>query len=369
MDAPASHDSVSPTMGKKQKKSSLLGKLRGKNNKHKSKKTDNDGPTLQEESDRKEIEGVLSYGGTNGKLVVDSATSNGDTGSTTDPDQRPKQAVGDLAHPSLAPLYIRDVNSLRKIHANSEPIRISNEWFDMDMVIMLRTPNVDDPTVEPGSEFNQKVADYFRVKQRRLEYQFQVKLKKTPENKDLYYAVQWEKPVKMGIIQRALVTACLAFLKKTRPSFHYSLGGSSERSDDGKFEKPHLANFVERGLDRVVITKPGGTPPKLGGDIHEDLAHYKKRKAGKIKVNFNTEDTYTLALWNANVDWINWKIVGIPGIKSCSLRTILGPQPLNIFIYMLDKGRGNSNHFQKDIEPIVNLEFSSDHQHEVKPQK
>eukprot|EP00980_Cylindrotheca_fusiformis_P003219 scaffold733_cov97-Cylindrotheca_fusiformis.AAC.2 len=310
-----------------------------------------DGTALDEESDSKDIESYLSDGVTNIKVVV-----NGNSGE----EETPK-----LAHPSLSSLLIMDVDGDQRIFANAEPVRISNEWFDMDMVVMLRTPNVDDDKAVPGSEWNQKVANYFRPKQRRFEFQYQVKLKKKPDNKELFYAIQWEKPVKMGLLQRAFVTACLAFLRKTRPTVHCTVHGSTP-NEEGAYEKPHLANHIEVGLDRVVITKPGETPPDLGGDIVEDLDHYKQRKAGKIKIDFNTEDTYTFALWNANVDWIDWKVVGIPGIKSFDLKSVLGNQSLSILLYMLDKERGNHHHYQKDLHTIVHLEMSCVHKHDHK---
>ena len=330
-----------------------------KSSKKKDTKEDEGGNKVDtEEYDSKEIEACQSPGG-GINIVVNK-------GEDIVADETRK-----LAHPSLLPLYIKDVDANNDIPANSEPVRISNEWFDMDMVVMLRTPNVDDDSLEKGTEWNQKVADYFRPKQRRFEFQYQVKLKKKPENKELFYAIQWEEPVKMGIIQRTFIAAILAFLKRTRPTVHYSTTGT-ERNEEGSFEKPHLANFIEIGLDRVVITKPGEEPPSLGGDIEEDLDHYKARKAGKVKIDFNTEDTYTFALWNANVDWIDWKIVGVPGISSFDLCKVLGTQSLSILLYMLDKDRGNHHHYQKDIKTIVHLEMSSLHQnkdHEGKEKK
>lgn len=308
-------------------------------------------PTAEEEYDSKEIEAFRGEGG-NINIIINKSDS--EEAAAAHIKRKP-------AHPSLVSLHIKDVNTDRDVPANTEPVRISNEWFDMDMVVMLRTPNVDDEKEEKGTEWNQKVADYFRPKQRRFEFQYQVKLKKKPENKDLFYAIQWEEPVKMGIIQRTFIAAILAFLKRTRPTVHYSTTGS-ERNEEGSFQKPHLANFIEVGLDRVVTTKPGDTPPELGGEIEEDLEHYKLRKAGKVKIDFNTEDTYTFALWNANVDWISWKVVGVPGISSFDLKNVLGNQSLSILLYMLDKDRGNTHHFQKDIETIVHLEMSSIHQ-------
>lgn len=314
-----------------------------------------DNPTADGEFDSKEIEACRSDGG-----GINIVVNKGDGADADAADELQKDR--ELAHPSLVSLFIKDVDANNDIPANCEPVRISNEWFDMDMVVMLRTPNVDDEKSPKGSEFNQKVADYFRPKQRRFEFQYQVKLKKKPENKELFYAIQWEEPVKMGIIQRTFLAAILAFLKRTRPTVHYSTTGT-ERNEEESFEKPHLANFIEIGLDRVVITKAGEEPPELGGFIEEDLDHYKARKAGKIKIDFNTEDTYTFALWNANVDWIDWKIVGVPGISGFDLNKLLGNQSLSILLYMLDKDRGNTNHFLKDQELIVHLEMSSIHQH------
>ncbi|CAJ1966030.1 unnamed protein product [Cylindrotheca closterium] len=313
--------------------------------------------TEEEEFDSKEIEACRSDGG--GINIVVNKPDDSAAG---------VEKERELSHPSLVSLYIKDVDANNDIPANCSPVRISNEWFDMDMVVMLRTPNVDDDTSPKGTEWNQKVADYFRPKQRRFEFQYQVKLKKKPEDKELFYAIQWNEPVKLGIIQRTFLAAILAFLKRTRPTVHYSTTGT-EKKEDGSFEKPHLANFIEIGLDRVVITKPGEEPPALGGDIEEDLDHYKARKSGKVKIDFNTEDTYTFALWNANVDWIDWKIVGIPGVGSLDLNKFLGNQPLSILLYMLDKNRGNTNHFQKDQELIVHLEMSSIFQHKDKEEK
>mmetsp|Transcript_5733 Transcript_5733/g.13498 ORF Transcript_5733/g.13498 Transcript_5733/m.13498 type:complete len:353 (-) Transcript_5733:319-1377(-) len=315
-------------------------------------------PTTGEEFDSKEIEACRSDGGGINIVVNKSDSADAEKESELAKDR-------ELAHPSLVSLYIKDVDANNDIPANSEPVRISNEWFDMDMVVLLRTPNVDDDDSPKGTEWNQKVADYFRPKQRRFEFQYQVKLKKKPENKELFYAIQWNEPVKMGIIQRTFLAAILAFLKRTRPTVHYSTTGT-ERNEEGSYELPHLANFIEIGLDRVVITKAGEEPPELGGNIEEDLDHYKARKAGKVKIDFNTEDTYTFALWNANVDWIAWKIVGVPGISSFDLNKLLGNQSLSILLYMLDKDRGNHNHFQKDQELIVHLEMSSTLQHRDK---
>jgi hypothetical protein len=78
----------------------------------------------------------------------------------------------------------------------------------------------------------------------------------------------------MGIIQRAFVGAAMAFVKTTNNNFHYSIQGS-KKSQDSKYEKPHMSFSVEDGSNRVVVTRPGETIPKLGGAIEEDAESIK----------------------------------------------------------------------------------------------
>lgn len=270
-----------------------------------------------------------------------------------------------LAHPSLKALQIQDVDSNATINPNAAGVtRISNEWFDCDFIIMLRTPNVDNPSSQQqphhhqGTPANAKVSNYFKNRKRRFEFQYQVKLKKKPDNKDLCFSIELGQPLKLGILQKALVTTCLVFMKKTSPTFHYTMNGTPP-TNDGNYEIPHMAFAVETCLDRLVVTKPGDVPPKLGTEIKEDLEHAKKRRAGKVNVDWNVNDTYTMSLWSHYIDFINWECVNIPGVKHFPLTTILGNQPVYMALYLLDAKRNEkSKHYQRDIERVVNLEFS-----------
>jgi hypothetical protein len=65
-------------------------------------------------------------------------------------------------------------------------------------------------------------------------------------------------------------------------------------------------------MDRIVITKPGETPPELGHELYESLESVKRRhKMGAGLVDWNLEDTYTMCLWSAYCDWIKWKCLNV----------------------------------------------------------
>jgi hypothetical protein len=267
----------------------------------------------------------------------------------------------ELPHPSLKALRIEDCQSRSRIYPNSaELARISNEWFDVDFIIMIRTPNVDRPECfSAGSSSNLKISEYFQRRQRRFEFQYRVKLKKKPENKELCFCIELNQELKLGILQKALVSSCLLFMKKMSPSFQYNVTGSPH-SDNGKYEKPHMSFAVEKVLDRLVITRPDESPPALGTELYEDLDQVKRRRSGKFHVEWNTEDTYTMAIWSHYIDWINWEVVNIPGVKHFPMSSILGDQPVFMQMYLLDKDRKDGNkHYQKDIEYVVNFEFAN----------
>jgi hypothetical protein len=264
-----------------------------------------------------------------------------------------------LEHPTLAPFYVIDAYLGERVFCNSAtPHHISNEWFEMDLLCLIRTRDADDSSAVSGTPANDRISNYMRSKARRFEFQFRVKLKKRPVGKQVYFACELDEPIKMGIVTRAFVGAAMAFMKKTNPTFHYSITGSKEVSD-GNWEKPHMSFTVEGSLDRLVVTKPDEKPPELGKDIHEAPESIKRRKKG-ILTDWNTEDTYTMALWSSYVDFLDWKVLNLPGIRPFSLSSVLGTQSINLTMYLIDQKRESDKHFRKDITEIIKLELSNE---------
>jgi Protein of unknown function (DUF1769) len=155
------------------------------------------------------------------------------------------------------------------------------------------------------------------------------------------------------------------------PGFHYSYGVNKEELDpndlrDGNYEATHLSFPVEASMDRIVITKPGETPPELGGELFESIASVKRRRrTGAGAIDWNLEDTYTLCLWSAYFDWIKWKSLNVPGCRPFSLVSCVGNQPVYLNVYELphvapqDYKKKNLPHKRKDIAVYTRLEFTN----------
>ena len=72
------------------------------------------------------------------------------------------------------------------------------------------------------------------------------------------------------------------------------------------YERAHISFGIEEGMDRIVVTKPGEKLPNLGEALHEDPESIKMRKTiGSGSVDWNLEDTYTMAFWSAYVHYID----------------------------------------------------------------
>jgi hypothetical protein len=61
-------------------------------------------------------------------------------------------------------------------------------------------------------------------------------------------------------------------------------------------------------MDRFRVTKPGEELPVLGQEVMEDAELMKLRKKGK-QIEWNTDNVYTMAVWSAYFDWIDWQIL------------------------------------------------------------
>lgn len=117
-------------------------------------------------------------------------------------------------HPHLENLYV--ICQRERVFPNAL-VDIDTEFFSGKMLLMFRTPDADESNL---STTNDPVENYFRGKQRRFEFQWQLRLKKLVPG-DVFMGVEVDEPIQMGMIQRALANAALVFTKKTnqvRPS-------------------------------------------------------------------------------------------------------------------------------------------------------
>lgn len=222
-------------------------------------------------------------------------------------------------HPELIKMCVIDADTMSRIVPNSEPVKLDNECFSGEVMLMIRTPDVDEPNSNiPLGENAARISKYMKGKLRRFEFQFRVKLKKVPTG-PLFLGCELEHQIKIGKITKGLTGVLLAMIRKINSGFHYSWGiekngknADHQAIEEGRYEKTHLSFPVEASMDRIVITKPGETPPKLGHELYESLESVKRRrKMGAGSVDWNLEDTYTMCLWSAYCDWIKWKCLNV----------------------------------------------------------
>ena len=267
-------------------------------------------------------------------------------------------------HPELEDLYLVDLISGKRMTASGEPMEVENDLLVGKMLFMSRTSDSDlkvKPERSEGSRTNDMRSDYFRGKQRRFELQFQVKFKKAPPSQ-LYFHCQLKDPIKLGVIQRAFVGATLSFIeKKNKGAFIHNVPGKEPKPgerDEGRYEHPHLTFAVEKAFDRIVMSKEGENLPVLGTEIIEDPDAVRRRKAGE-PIEYNTEDTFTFALWSAYGDFTQWKCVNLPAIRPFSFDSLLMGQNFSMHLYYLGNTNGDTRHINAYQRRYVSFELNN----------
>jgi len=276
-------------------------------------------------------------------------------------------------HRDLKNISVVNCDTFTEIIPNTSPVKLDNECFSGEVMLMVRTPDVDSKKEPmPTSEVAARISEYFKGVKRRFEFQFQIKLKRVPTG-PLFLGCEIEEIIKLSRFTKGLTTMLLAMIRRINSGFHYGWGLDMETADpvvlkDGNYEKTHLSFPVEASMDRIIITKPGEEPPKLGHEHFESNASVKRRKKmGSGSVDWNTEDTYTLCLWSAYFDWIQWKVMNIPGgaIRPFSLGIVTARQPIYLSVYELpgitpqEYKKKRPPHNRSDLKVFTKLEFAN----------
>jgi len=250
---------------------------------------------------------------------------------------RDEGSISPQNHPELEDLFFIDETTSERAYPNGVNIEIDNELFTGVACPMIRTSDADasvDANTVKGSASNDITSDYFRSKKRRFEIQFELKLKKIPEGQ-IFLGCEMDKPIEFGAIYRTIVEIIMTFIKKRNVGFFYNICGEEE-TPEGHYEKPHLSFLLESCCDRFIITKPGEVAPKLGSIIHEDPESFSRRKKGAKFFDWNTEDTYTVAIWSAYADFNTWECLNLPAVPKFSLNSIIAAQVFRICLYVAD---------------------------------
>ena len=272
-------------------------------------------------------------------------------------------------HKDLQTISIFDCRTEKEIIPNSGPVKIDNECFSGELLFMIRTPDVDDPKeTVPDGEAPRRISNHLKGYKRRFEFQFQIKLKKVPTG-PLFLGCEVEELIKLSRFTKGLTTFLLAMIRRMNSGFHYSWGTDKAREDpddikNGIYERTHLSFPVEASMDRIIMTPPGETPPKLGYELHEAPESIRRRKKmGAGSVEWKLDHTYTLGLWSAYMDWMKWRIMNVPGCRPFQLTNVTGAQPIYLCVYELkttneEYKKTKPPHNQSDLSTYTRLEFA-----------
>ena len=226
--------------------------------------------------------------------------------------------------PHLENLYVMMGPKERVYPNNNVAVDIDSELFSGKMLLMFRTPDVDD---HDKQQSDNPIVSFFKGRQRRFEFQWQFKLKEVPQHGDLFFCAELNNPIEMGVIQRVLTSTALRFVKKMNPGFTYHLSDSHDRPS-------YLSFPVGTSMDKIVVTNPRGHSdlPQLGKVIVESKESMKQRMKGE-KIDWNVDDIYTMSFGSMYVDFLDWKLMNFPGLKPFAITTVAGIQPIKLTLY------------------------------------
>jgi len=200
----------------------------------------------------------------------------------------------------------------RIIPINSfQPIEMENDHFKGEILVIHETGN------EPGlHEADEKEAEEGPTL-RGVEIQIQGKFKQAGEEGGkiaLWAGGELVDVLKLGWFMQNVVKLAASFAKKkTEGRLQISLGQKGPPK-----EVPFLG-FPVAQCFTIITTKPGETPPKLGGP---EIATVPWQ--GPAEVSVNSKDTYTLKYTTGYVDLCSWELLKVPGVSPLPLENMLG---------------------------------------------
>jgi hypothetical protein len=198
-------------------------------------------------------------------------------------------------------------------------VPVETDLFVGTLLLVMRPLNPEDDPY-----WNDKI---FSKKKRRVVMQLQGKLKYKPKN-TLYAGMEVSDPMNLGLIASGLCNILLKLSQKFNQQIHYSFGDAKER--------PHICFPASTFFERLVVTLPGETPPKMGEEFEEPADSVKQRKAYKTKIDWNPDDTYSMSFHSMYLDFPTWAVVALPIGKDMSLNTFWGNSIASVVFYEID---------------------------------
>ena len=251
----------------------------------------------------------------------------------------PSTDVSDSSSPSTSSSYYVLPNS-------REPIPFETELFKGVCLLLIRS--------DPLDPF---YAKHFEGKKREVEIQVQGTFKRMPEG-DLYCGVEVSKKMELSMMMKSVSRIGLKFVQSIVNDLKYSFG---DKPSDSDAEDPHIVAPILKGMDRVVITKSGETPPPLGTYLPESAESRKKRMNSNEKIKVDLSCIYSFSVNTTNLHLPSWSIVRIPMLNKLDMRKLVSDADVRLVAYELPSRvkAMTSKHPSKALQYVFSLNLHS----------
>lgn len=254
------------------------------------------------------------------------------------------------------------------------PIPFETSLFRGHLLFLVRpasSSSTDNGRAYATENLSDDYDHIFSGRKRMIEFQIQGVFQRSPTG-SLFMGIEITQQMTLGLVTKGLCRMLLNFMQQFSKNLHFSFGEGdfTDSINNSQLEYPHIS-FPLKDLDRLVITKQGDTPPKLGSFIEETEESIAKRKLMKADEynEWNTTDIYTLSFNTHYVDLPSWRIVNVPIMKDMNLRTFWGDSLVRLVGYeFLDsktaqKTNGNKRHEQGCLKYLFCAQVSSNFFH------
>jgi len=231
------------------------------------------------------------------------------------------ELVASIQKPS--PEGLRVEEGFDGIHVDLEksPFLVKNDLFDGLVHVLLRDL--------PGNTY-----DFDGDPDVLWEIQIQGKFQRQIKG-PIYFALELPQREKYKVTapMRLVLKGSLSLMRAMgHKEVHVSFGGGDEL--------PHLSSPAFHSFDRVVVTKEGETPPKLGEHLPRMPSDIQRRKHfSKTGLKLDLNATYTFSVKNRRFDPLKWKVIGVPLVRSFTVSRFTEAVRLAVYEVLEENGK------------------------------
>ena len=272
--------------------------------------------------------------------VKDSQSRDGNNAKLSSPNSRAWNPPPGPAIPTLFPSVLHE-GVFREFAPNSSlPVPFKTDFFEGEVLLMVRTT----PLEPRYKHIFQRISDITpSTTKATFEVHCQGKFTAIPNGK-LFIGAEITKKMNLGLFTRGLCRTVLQFVNSINPFIHSSFG------DDSNSELPHIVGPLWSLADKVVVTSPSETPPKLGHVLQEDNDSRARRRSHKLlEEEIDLQSTYSFSVNTNNIELCDWNMVNIPLMKAMDLHTFWDDADLRLCCYCVPCARQNSAKNEKDV--------------------